>query len=209
MKSNVVARQSVQYRVWDDSQCAQVVNAAFRVLERTGCLVQNEKALNLMKDAGCSVDAERVRIPSSLMQWAIDSAPAAFSLYDRFGRPAMKLEPYETNYGPVLGTTFFLDHETGEKRRGLKADMINAALVLEACPNMGYATGMVVPSDVEPAISEVHEVHTILPIATKPILYYAQNIDNLRDQVEMLEVVAGSPAKTCGQTHGFLSRLSP
>lgn len=203
MKSNFITKQSVQYRVWDDNQCAAVVNAAFRVLERTGCVVHNEKALKLLKDADCSVDGERVRIPASLMQWAIDSAPSAFSIYDRFGRPAMNLEPYESNYGPVLGTMFFLDHETGEKRRGLKSDMVNAALVLEGCPNIGYSSGIVVPSDVEPAISEVHEVHTILPITTKPILYYSQTIDNLRDQVEMLEAVAGGPEKLADKPTGF------
>lgn len=142
------------------------------------------------------------------MRWAIDSAPSAFTLYNRFGQPAMKLEPYETNFGPVLGDTFYLDYETGEKRRGLKADMVNAALVLEVCPNIGYATGVVVPSDVESAISEVYEVNTILPITTKPILYYAQNIDNLRDQVEMLEAVAGGPEKLADKPTGFLSHLS-
>ncbi|HWQ79639.1 MAG TPA: trimethylamine methyltransferase family protein [Anaerovoracaceae bacterium] len=203
MRSNFVSKQSVQYRVWDDGQCAAVVNSVFRVLERTGCLVHHKKALELLKDAGCSVDGERVRFPSSLMQWAVNSAPSTFALYDRFGKPAMKLEPYVSNFGPTMGDTFILDHETGEKRRGVKADVVNAALVMEACANLSYASGLTIISDAEPAISEVHEVHTILPILTKPIIYWAQNIDNLRDMVEMFEAVAGSPEKLAEKPTSF------
>ena len=66
MKPNTIKKQSVQYRVWSDAQCAEVVHSALRILSRTGCKVQNQRAKDLLKEAGCLVEGERVRIPRGL-----------------------------------------------------------------------------------------------------------------------------------------------
>lgn len=203
MKPNFVTKQSVKYRVWDQDQCAEIVNATFRVLERTGCVIQHEGARQLLKNAGCSVDGENVKIPASLMQWAINSAPSTLTLYDRFGQSSLKMAPYEVNYGPVIGDTFILDIETGEKRRAVQADAVNAALVCDALPNIAWSSAVVLVSDCEPELADIIEIRLLLPNTTKPIMCWSHNTENLRDIVEMLEVVTGSPEKLVEKPMGM------
>jgi len=193
MRPNAVKKQSVQYRVWNKQQCAEVANAVFRVLERTGCLIQNKEARHLLKEAGCFLSGERVKIPQTLMRWAIDSAPSAITFYDRFGKPAMKLGPYEVNFGPVIGDTFILDIETGEKRRGLKTDAVNAGLVCDALPNLAWSSAVALVSDCEPQLADIYEIRHLLPHTTKPVMCWSHSTKNLIDILEMFEVVAGSP----------------
>ena len=182
---------SVRYQVWDDDQCAQVVNAAYRVLERTGCKVQNERALELLKNAGCLVNGEHVRIPHALMEWAVDAAPSAFTIYDRLGAPAMNLEPHSTYFGTTIGDTYVLDGETGERRLGTKADAVASALVCDAMPNVDWAASITMVGDGMDVLAEVYEVQCVLPNTTKPIMYWSHSMENLAYQIEMLEVIAG------------------
>ena len=49
MKVNYTLQQSVKYQILNESQCAEIAGAAYRILARTGCIVQNQKALALLK----------------------------------------------------------------------------------------------------------------------------------------------------------------
>lgn len=195
MNQNLTDKRSVKYQVWDNNQCAEVVNAAFRILERTGCEVLNNEALELLKKAGCLIEGERVRIPSSFLKWAIDSAPSSVTLYDRLGNPAMKLAPYETYFGPAITTTFTLDVETGEKRPGVKEDAVNSALVCDALPNIAWSSALNIISDGNTKLADIYEIHSLLPNTVKPIMFWAYDTKNLAYEFEMFEAVAGGAEK--------------
>ena len=191
MRSDFVTKRSVRYQVWDETQCGEIANAAYRVLERTGCRVQNEKARELLKNAGCVVDGDHVRIPPALMQWAVDAAPSALTLYDRLGAPAMNLEPYASYFGTTIGDTYVLDRETGERRLGTKADAVASALVCDAMPNIDWTASITMISDGMAVLAEVYEVQAVLPNTTKPVIYWSHTMENLACQFEMFEAVAG------------------
>lgn len=195
MKPNFVTNQAVQYRVLDENQCAEIANATFRILERTGCVVHHEEARKLLQEAGCYVDGERVRIPAQLMRWAVDSAPSTITMYDRFGNPAMKLAPYEVNFGPTNSDTFVYDEVKGEKRRATMQDAVKFGLLCDALPNINWASTLVMISDRNDKLADVHELHTILPLTAKPIMNFSFGLDNLKDMIEMCEVVVGGAEK--------------
>lgn len=191
IKPNFISKQSVQYKMLNENQCAEIANTTFRILERTGCEVQHEKARKLLKDAGCAVNGTRVKIPSSLMQWAINSAPSTINMYDRLGNPAMTLEPYHAYYGPTNSNTFVYDTEKDEKRRATKSDAINYGLLCDALPNINWASTLVMIDDLDSRLADVHELRTILPLTTKPVMNFSFSLDNLKAMVDMCELIAG------------------
>ena len=195
MKPNTIKKQSVQYRVWSDAQCAEVVHSALRILSRTGCKVQNQRAKDLLKEAGCLVEGERVRIPRGLTEWAINRAPSALTLYDREGKPAMELSPCTVNFGPAITCTQMVDYETGQRRRGTKRDAENVARVIDAMPNIAWASALVSISDACEGKDDIAEIHAVLKNTSKPMMYWAHNIKNLACEFEMFEAVAGSLEK--------------
>lgn len=191
MRPNSITNQSVQYRVWSDAQCALVVDSAYRILGRTGCHVKNENARKLLKESGCVVEKEIVKIPCSLLQWAVNRAPSAITIYDRNGEPAMKLSPYHVYYGPAITCTQMVDFQTGERRRGTKKDAGDVALLIDTLPNIAWASALVSISDVCESVADISEIHVLLQHTRKPVMYWAKNIKNLEYEFKMFEAVAG------------------
>ena len=55
----------VQFRRMSDEQCEKVHSASLEILERTGAMLYEQRAIDLLKKAGAFVsDGNRVRIPS-------------------------------------------------------------------------------------------------------------------------------------------------
>ncbi|MGN0962143.1 MAG: trimethylamine methyltransferase family protein, partial [Clostridia bacterium] len=191
MKTSKVVKQTVRYEVLNQEQCREIAAAAFRILGRTGCIIQNDEARELLKDAGCTVEGEKVWIPESLIRWALDVAPKSITLYNRDGDPAMKLEPHEVNYGPVTSTCDIVDVRTGERRKTVKKDLEEAAILIDSLENIGWCSDCVTLSDVSEAYDDIDEVHTLLEYSRKPFWYYAKNMDSLKVELEMFAAVAG------------------
>lgn len=191
MKTSKVVKQTVQYQVLNEEQCREIAAAAFRILGRTGCIIQNEEARALLKDAGCTVDGEKVWIPEHVIRETLASAPKSIALYNRDGEPCMKLEPHEVNFGPVTSTCDIVDVRTGERRKTVKKDLEEAITLINSLENIGWASDCLTLSDVDEAYDDVEEVHILLENCTKPFWYYAKNMTSLEAELEMFRVVAG------------------
>lgn len=191
MKTSKVVKQTVQYQVLNEDQCREIAAAAFRILGRTGCIIQNEDARTLLKDAGCTVDGEKVWIPEHVIREALVSAPKSIALYNRDGKPCMKLEPHEVNFGPVTSTCDIVDVRTGERRKTVKKDLEEAITLINSLENISWASDCLTLSDVDEAYDDMEEVHILLEHCTKPFWYYAKNMDSLRVELEMFQAVAG------------------
>lgn len=195
MQVNTTEKTNVSYRFLAENQCKTIFDAVLSVLSRTGCTVSSAKARQLMADAGCHVDGERVYIPASVTQKAIASAPRQIILYNRNGSPAMVLGSNNTYYGPGPTNPSVVDHENGEKRPATRADMAAAARVIEALPYVSWATGCGLVSDVDQRLADLAEMKELLHNTTKPILAWASDMENWQDILEMFETVAGGKEK--------------
>jgi trimethylamine--corrinoid protein Co-methyltransferase len=186
-------KRNIAFSVWNERDCARVADAAFRVLERTGCAVHNAKALELLEGAGCLVEGSLARIPYGLTQWAVARAPRSVTLYDRLGAPAMVLSPDLVHFGPTITNTRLVDIDTGEARQATRADSERAALVIDALPNVSWASGFNSISDIDQRAADVAELRSVIPNTTKPIMFWANDAANLELEFEMFAAVAGSP----------------
>lgn len=194
IKENSASNQSVQFKVLNEGQCREIVHAAFRVLERTGCNVHHEGAQKLLQDAGCRIDGIRVNIPTYLLEKAIRTAPSQITIYDREGNPALHLgakNGKKSYFVAGLENQYRIDLETGEKRLTTKQDAAEAGLVIEALPNVDVACGLSCISDCTPQLADVYEVRMLLETTTKPLLIWNFEKDSIKTQVEMCAAVVG------------------
>ena len=91
-------------RKFTDEQVKRLHDASLQILERTGAVLYDQDAIDLLAKAGVPVqDGNRVHIPPKLVEWALSVAPKRVVLHDRAGKPVMYLEGYNTYYGPGLG----------------------------------------------------------------------------------------------------------
>ncbi|MCJ7574100.1 trimethylamine methyltransferase family protein, partial [Candidatus Bathyarchaeota archaeon] len=61
-------RETGRLRFLPEEEVEAIHASSLEVLERTGILVKNADALEILRDAGCTIDSQLVHIPSSLVE---------------------------------------------------------------------------------------------------------------------------------------------
>jgi len=191
IKSNYCKHQTLNFKVLSEGQCERIFQAALEILERTGIEMHSEEGLSLLKKAGCRIEGVRVRIPSYLIKWAVNTAPSRITLCDRNGKRSLSLEGHNSYFGPGPTNPNFIDVETGERRKVLKQDVANSARVADALSNIDFVMSLAMINDCNPVLSDVHEVHAMLQNTTKPIVSWAFDVNGYRDIIDMCSVVVG------------------
>ena len=179
------------YRVLTDKKKEQIYLAALEILRRTGLEVSVPAALQLFKKAGCWIDGNRVRIPASLVRWALSIAPSRIVMCDRAGDPAMYLEDGRAYFGTGGDCPTTIDLQTGERRHGELQDVVNFTRVTDALPNIDFVLNMAQAHDVPAAVSDLYHFEAMVNNTTKPIVYSAWNVENLKAIVDMCYAIAG------------------
>ena len=192
IRTNYAAYGAPFFRKLSDDQLQRIHAASLEILERTGAVLYDEEAVELFRKAGADIsDGNRVRIPSYLVQWALDTAPKRIVLCDRNGNRVMPMEAYNVFFGPGSDCPNVIDLETGEHRQALLQDVRDGVRLCDALPNIDFIMSFCMAQDVEPGVLDRYQMREILVNSTKPSMFVTPEFDGMADVVEMARVVAG------------------
>lgn len=191
MDANYHAHQTPQFRVLSDGQIERIYQATLECLWRTGVNVFNAEARDLLAAAGARVEGARVRIPPHVIQDGIAAAPRSFTIWGRDGQHRMQVVPDRVHFGPGPTCTYFIDPDTGERRRARRGDPGLTALVCDALPNIDYAMSLALIDDVPHPLAPVYEFAEMVASTGKPVLPWAFSLDNMQDIADIALTVAG------------------
>ncbi len=191
VRSRYKVNQTTHFELLSQEQRKEIYSASLEILERTGARIFDEESLNYLKEAGCWVDGDRVRIPVGLSEWAVRTAPSRIHLYNRKGEPKLILHGHNTYYGPGPTNTYHKDPYTGERRRPVISDTENVGKVCDALPNIDFAQDLGTPTRVTDSLSDVYAFNALVRNTTKPIVHWGFDTDQYQDIVDMAAVVAG------------------
>jgi trimethylamine--corrinoid protein Co-methyltransferase len=187
-----VRLSGIQFRRLSPEQCDRLHEASLEILARTGVRMHYAEAIHLLRNAGASVtEGNLVRIPAALVEWALSTAPKQVTLYDRSGKPALALQDDHCYYGPGSDCLFIVDHRTGERRRAVLQDVVEGVRLCDGLPNIDFVMSMFLPSNVDAAVSDLHQMAVMLHNTTKPIIFVTNEFAGCVDAVAMAEHVAG------------------
>ena len=178
-------------RMLSDEQIQEVHNSSLDILCRTGIVMKNEKARQLLLDAGAWESRERIKIPEHLVTEAIGSAPSRIPMHNRLGELTMPLEEGKVFFGPGSDCVFTLDVETGERRESTAEDVRRIAQLCDGLDQIDFIMSMAVLSDV-PALD--HYLHSFIGMirgAVKPVVYTANNRTDMEDIYRIACAVVG------------------
>lgn len=201
-RSNYSEQLSPQLKWFSESQLEEIHSATIEVLERAGVRVDHDEALQLLKDAGCLIEDRVARIPGWLVEEAIRSAPSQVNIFDRSGKPAMKLESNHTYYGTGSDLPFHLDLESGKRRSSVKQDIINTARLIDKLPNFDFSMSYAIPGDITAGKGDLHQFAAQVLNCNKPIIFTSFNDENVRVIFEMAGRAAGSMEQL--RSHPFI-----
>ena len=182
---------SAHYSRLGRQECEKIHMASLEILERVGIDVHDEKARELLVQAGAGTDGIRVRVPEHLVEKALAVTPRRITLYDRNGRAAMRAWGYNSYFGGGSDCLNVLDHRTGQRRRAVLKDVEEAATLMDALPEVDFVMSGFLPSDVDQQIYDRYQMEVMLNHTTKPIVFVSPDFEGCVTAVEMCEVVTG------------------
>jgi trimethylamine--corrinoid protein Co-methyltransferase len=191
IQSSFVENRSVFLRVLSNDQIWEIKQAAFDVLEKTGCNVQHSGAVELLKKAGAVVKGERVRVPRHIVEECVRTAPKGFTIYDRDGKRAMEVEGRKSYYGTSTASPNTRDAFSGEVRETRVADIALGAKVADALANLDWVMPMGSSQDVHPLAADVHEFEAVVTNTRKPLVFIGYSPRGMELVYEMAAEVAG------------------
>jgi trimethylamine--corrinoid protein Co-methyltransferase len=175
-----------------EEQARRMHEACLDILERVGIRLYLDEAVELLRKAGARVtDGNLVRVPSALVEKALETVPKRLTLYDRMGRPVMPLGGYRCFYGPGSDCLHIIDHRTGERRKPVVRDVEEGSVLCDFLPRIDYVMSMVLPSDVDGSVADRYQMEAMLSSTTKPIIFVTYDASGCRDAIEMAEAVMG------------------
>ena len=191
-QSNFQSINAPRFQKLSHDQLARIHFASLEILERTGVRLHLPEAVELLKKAGADVsDRSRVRIPSHLVEWALNVAPKRVVLANRFGERVMPLEQNNVFYGLGSDCPNVIDIHNGDRRSGVLQDIVDAARVCDALPNIDFLMSFTIASDVPQEHADLHQMQAMLSNSTKPILFVTTEFEGCEKVIEMAEIVAG------------------
>ena len=118
MKRESISTFQPRLQVLNTDQMWAIHEAALHILSTTGFEMKHRGARKMLLEAGCSISRNgRFRMPTRLVETALDTAPKRFMMYDQQGNEAMDLHGENGFYGTGSDTIFTIDVDTGNRRR--------------------------------------------------------------------------------------------
>jgi trimethylamine--corrinoid protein Co-methyltransferase len=180
-----------------DDELYDIHLATLEVLEKTGLSIDTDEALDLFDGYGAQVDRTRkiVRMPPYMVEDAIRSAPSKILLAGRDPKHDKLLEAGRVHFTNFSEGIEVVDPYTGKRRTPVKADLANAAKVVDYLDSIDVCEKAVGASDVPKGVLPLHNAEAMLTNTTKHCCVGPGSGFLLEKLVEMAGIVAGGKTK--------------
>ncbi|MBI3762942.1 MAG: trimethylamine methyltransferase family protein [Chloroflexi bacterium] len=182
-----------QLQMLTREQCQIVHDASLEILRRTGVRVFHEEALNLLREAGAEVGAGKlVKIPGTLVDWALKEVPSSVTLHKRGSdEAAARLAEKNVSLGTGSDCLHYLDPRTGNSRNFTAEDVAACVRLCDVLSEINFVMSMGIPSDLGSANVYRRQFAIMLQNTVKPIVFVADTRADCEAIVAMAAAVAG------------------
>ena len=199
--------------VLTDDQVARLDEAAVAILERTGVHVPHERMRALFAEAGAHVDddAGLVRIPESVVRYALDAAGKTFTMYGRDRSRKAEFGVGKRNYNATAGEAFWVDDAFAARRYTTIEDVRTAARLGDALEWITIPGAMADPLDIPHEYRCVVVAAEMLKHTTKPIAFWFYDRASAKFLLELFALIAGGEKEAAAHplAYPLLEAISP
>jgi trimethylamine--corrinoid protein Co-methyltransferase len=158
--------------ILEPSLVPRIVDEALTVLERSGVLIEDEKALERLAKVGIAADpdTQRVTFPRSAVEKALATAPSSITLYDREGNRHAVLGGDNVHFVPASSALRILDHRTNEVREPRTPDLAEFAKLGNGLKNIAYLSTAFIPKDIPQDFADAWRLYVVLSHSRRPVV---------------------------------------
>ncbi len=195
-----ITRKIPCYELLNEEELEKLENHADWILQEIGIEFRgDEVALQLFKEAGATVDGERVRFDKGHARALCATAPRYFEMHARNPERTVKFGGNHLVFSPAYGCPFVTDLDQG-RRYGTIEDFRNFVKLTYASPWLHHSGGTVCePVDVPVNKRHLDMVYAHLKYSQKPFMGSVTAPERAEDSIEMARIVFGRDfvAKHC------------
>lgn len=178
-----------------EDEIRMIHNSALEILSQVGMRFPSEEAFTLLREAGAEVfDTDRVKIPASLVEEAIEKAPKRkdVTLYARDPKKDVSFATHEPSLACMTMATNVYDPYTSERRPATNEDLARLTRLADEMPNVTVNGGLVTPQEVPGKVNDWYTWSTCLQNTTKHITGGVVGYRGVLDAIEMASLAVGS-----------------
>lgn len=185
-------RTAPTYDILNEEQISAIEEAAEDILQNTGVQVSHAPSLKLLKDAGCSIDGERVRFDRYFCRNLVqDLAPKEFVQHARNPAKSVKIGGDSLVMVPVYGPPFVAASDI-ERRYGTLDDFNTFVKLAHMAPEMHHTGGPICePTDIPVAKRHLDMNYGHLALSDKPFMGAVTEKSRAEDTIAMCEIAFG------------------
>jgi trimethylamine--corrinoid protein Co-methyltransferase len=197
-----------------EAEVRRTHEASLEVLETVGILAHFAPAREVFKKHGCTVDDETglVRFPAAVVEKYRKMAPPSFTFRGRDPQYDRTIP----DDGPIVVTGSsapnVVDPITGIERRATSTDIANIAHLINELPGFDVFSISTLADDAPEGQFSLSRFYPALKNCLKPVRSNTPNMDDLRQVIELGELIAGGEeayaARPC-INHHYCPMVSP
>ena len=191
-----------------EGQLKAVHRATLDLLARHGIAIHHAPSRQIFEQHGATVDGEMVKIPEKLIEEALHTAPASFSVIGR--NPARTIsigQQYAPVFGPAAGPVYVTDLGGGRRPARLE-DLRNFLALAQSSEHIGVvAAGLLEPNDLPRKGKHLTVMMETVKLSDKPIIGLSLGKEVSEDCIAMAYIAT----EGAGQYYlfGIVNTLSP
>ena len=170
----------------------RVHEATLKILRETGVVFHSEEAIEIFKKHGARVENKTVFISREMVDKALATAPRSFRMRARNDKYSITVGEgflIQPNVGPV----YIQDLDRGRREATLE-DYANIQKLCQASDVVDLVgTIPVDPSDVNSNDKYLLMMYEALKNSEKPVIGFCANTQQVREQLDMVEIAMGKP----------------
>ena len=153
-------------------EAAEIIEEnAETILEEIGIdFLEDQEALDLLRDAGCDIKGERVHFPRGLARKLCATAPSSFTQHARNPERSVEIGGNNMVFAPVYGPPFVRDLEN-ERRYATIEDFRNFVKLVYMMPGFHHSGGTVCePVDLPVTKRHLEMIYAHQSLSDKPYM---------------------------------------
>lgn len=189
--------RNIEFNILTAEMKEKINEGALRILEEIGMKITGERTLKKFAEKGIVPDANgMLRIPRSLVKWALEAAPKEITLYGMDGRPRMVINQSNRVYfGTHNDMEQIVDYKTNKARPMLLKDIETMCKIASNCENIDFVLSVGLIQDVAPQIQSQMAFIESCKYMEKTINFSTNDIDGLQEIIDIAANLAGGHDK--------------
>jgi trimethylamine--corrinoid protein Co-methyltransferase len=166
---------------------------SLEVLQTSGVIISNEEARTLLADNGALVvkGSNKVKFPPKMVEAAIASSPKSLTLYRRDTDERVIIAENSASFSTWGGCVNLVDMRTGNKRPFTESDHREAAIIVDALPEIAVYKTPGCMKGVGEEVQQIRITETALHSTGKPLYMAAGSKIQLKIIADMLFAASG------------------